>query len=364
MENMRPFYRGCLLGLAVGDAMGYTIDDKTWAEIQENYGPNGLLGYDLKESEYAQVTSYTQIAAFLCNGMLLALTRAKGEYLRWGKLALKEWTRSQHFYRDPEESYCFLCKLPLFHRRHCRDARMLDTLRLEAYGTMDTPKNNYSAPGAITAGIAAGMLYQPGRIAPERVGSLAGELIALTHGNPETFLSGVILAYAITGILQDPSHSHTLAEHFMQAIEVTVSKYRSRFPQVEDLSLQLRRAIALSQSAAVTPQLGMEQLQCLDTAQCLAGAMYACLVSPEDFDGAIITAVNHSGISAAVGAIAGAIMGARLGEDALPAFYLESLECTDVLGVLAEDMAAGTPALGLFDDTWDHKYEQGLPPEA
>ena len=39
--------KGCLLGLAVGDAMGYTVDGKTWDEIREDYGPNGLLGYDL-----------------------------------------------------------------------------------------------------------------------------------------------------------------------------------------------------------------------------------------------------------------------------------------------------------------------------
>ena len=32
-------YVGCLLGLAVGDAMGYTVDDKTWEQIRENYGP-------------------------------------------------------------------------------------------------------------------------------------------------------------------------------------------------------------------------------------------------------------------------------------------------------------------------------------
>ena len=40
----RSLYRGCLLGLAVGDAMGYTVDSRTWREIQEDYGPNGLLG--------------------------------------------------------------------------------------------------------------------------------------------------------------------------------------------------------------------------------------------------------------------------------------------------------------------------------
>lgn len=355
------YYRGCLLGLAVGDAMGYTVEEKSWDEIQEEYGPGGLLGYDLKEDEYAPVTSHTQIAAFLCNGLLLALTRGKGEYMRWSRLALKEWVRSQQFYRDPEKSWCFLCKLPQFHRRHCRDIRMLDNHRLEFYGSMTQRKNTNNTPGAITAGVAAGMLYQPGRIAPEGVGELAGELIALTHGHPETFLSGVVLSYVIAGILNDPGHG--LLQHFTQAIALAEARYAGQFPQMERLTMKLRRAIELSKNTALSPIQAMEQIGCEDTAECLAGAMYACLVDPGDFDAAIITAVNHSGVSAAVGAITGAIMGAKLGEEALPEFYLESLECTDVLGILAEDMAAGTPALGIFDDTWDHKYGQGLPPE-
>lgn len=355
------YYRGCLLGMAVGDAMGYTVEDKNWDEIQEEYGPSGLLGYDLKADEYAQVTSHTQVAAFLCNGLLLALTRGKKEYMRWSKLALKEWIRSQQFYRDPEKSYCFLCKLPLFHRRHCRDVRMLDNHRLEAYGTMTQRKNLNNTPGAITAGIVAGMLYQPGRISPEGIGELAGELIALTHGHPETYLSGAVLSYTIAGILHDPNRS--LERHFNQAIQVAEKQFENRFPQIDQVTIKLCRAIELAKNTALSPVEAMEQIGCEDTAECLAGAMYACLVNPEDFDGAIITAVNHSGVSAAVGAIAGAIMGAKLGEEALPEFYLESLECTDVLCTLAEDMANGSPGSSIFDDSWDHKYNQGLPPE-
>ena len=67
-------YRGCLLGLAVGDAMGSTVDSRSLDEIRENYGPNGLLGYDLMNG-YAEVTSYTQLTAFTCTGLLLGLTR-------------------------------------------------------------------------------------------------------------------------------------------------------------------------------------------------------------------------------------------------------------------------------------------------
>ena len=49
-------YRGCLLGLAVGDAMGYTVDDRSLEQIRADYGPEGLLGYDLVNG-YADVTT-------------------------------------------------------------------------------------------------------------------------------------------------------------------------------------------------------------------------------------------------------------------------------------------------------------------
>ena len=74
MDRKQDIFRGCLLGLAVGDAMGYTVDTKTLEQIQEAYGPNGLLGYDLVNG-YADVTSYTQLAAFAANGLLFGMTR-------------------------------------------------------------------------------------------------------------------------------------------------------------------------------------------------------------------------------------------------------------------------------------------------
>lgn len=361
MEYMRSAYRGCLLGLAIGDAMGCAVDSKSWEEIRQAYGPNGLLGYDLQTGDYAEASSYTQIAAFLCNGLLLSVSRGRTAHLRFGKLALQEWARSQQFYRDPEESLCWISKLPQLRRRNCRDARMLNKLRLNACGTMDAPENDSAAPGAITAAVAVGMFYNPKRMAAEHIGTLAGELIALTHGNPEAFLSGVVLAYTIAGILQEPDCP--LQEQFLQAIAVMDGQFGSRFSQAECLARRLRGAIALANSGTVSPQEGMEQLTCLDAAESLSGAMFACLICPEDFDRAIITAVNHSGLSAAVGAVTGGILGAKLTAEGLPEFYLESLETRNALEILAEDMVSATPTAGIFDDSWDHKYVQGLPPE-
>ena len=76
MDRRQAACRGCLLGLAVGDAMGYTVDKKTWDEICRDYGPNGLLGYDLVNGS-AEITSYTQMAAFVSNGLLLGIYRGR-----------------------------------------------------------------------------------------------------------------------------------------------------------------------------------------------------------------------------------------------------------------------------------------------
>ena len=57
--------------------MGYSVDTKTWPQIQADYGPNGLLGYDLVNG-YADVTSHTQLAVFTCNGLRLGLPRGRG----------------------------------------------------------------------------------------------------------------------------------------------------------------------------------------------------------------------------------------------------------------------------------------------
>ena len=105
MAVSQSSYRGCLLGLAVGDAMGYTVDNRSWQEIQEDYGPNGLLGYDLVNG-YADVTSYTQLAAFTCNGLLLGLTRGQmtGKMLplfRYVGLSSREWAASQKPWAAP-----------------------------------------------------------------------------------------------------------------------------------------------------------------------------------------------------------------------------------------------------------------------
>ena len=351
---------GCLLGLAVGDAMGSSIDKKSWEEICESYGPNGLLGYDM-QSDYAEVTSYTQLAAFVANGFLLNAARGMGDaYLRYITLALREWAKSQRFLGTAEKTACWLAQVPMMRRRVSMDTRMLDTLSREVLGTPEKPANSSEGPGGITAAVPVGLFYEPDRMEAHQVGQLGAAAVAMIHGAPEAFLSGAVVAYTIAGILQEPSLP--LPKQFRQAIEAVRGQYAQQHAEaMAALEALLDKAFQLASDPEITPLVAMTILGCTTAAECLAGAMYACTVHMGNFDEALITAVNHSGRSGAVGALTGAIMGARMGAEELPEFYLESLEAGDVLRELAEDMAKRRQLSRIFDDDWDHKYVQGLP---
>ena len=358
MASKLEAYRGCLLGMAVGDAMGMPVDDMRWEAIEENYGPRGLLGYN-PGAEFAEITSYTQVCAYICNALLLSVSRGRGDkMLDFVKLGLKEWTRSQQFARDPEHSYCWVAKLPGLRRRHCRDARMLDTLRLSVMGFPEKGPNQYSAPGSLTSAIAVAMFYHPQRLTPPQIGELATQIVRITHGDPTAFLSAAVLAYAITGILMEPEHP--LDAQFRSAIDAVKHQFRTVYPQPATVTETLSAALEL---AATAEPMGavMERLECYNAMKCVAGAIYASVANQEDFDTAMITAVNHSGYSSAVAGITGAILGAKMGYAALPDFYLESLEPVKALCTLADDMASFTPSKGLFNDDWDMKYVQGTP---
>ena len=364
MKERDQNWRGCLLGLAVGDAMGYAVDRLSWEEISRDYGPDGIRGYDLVNG-YADISSHTQIAAYTACGLLMGMTRVQrlqktAPYSRYAELAMREWSRSQHSRRQPDRSVCWVSEVEDFRRRRCLDTRMLDTLSRERLGTLAAAGNAFDSPGCLGAAVAAGAFFAPERMQAHEVGTLGASVVALTHGDPMTFLSGAVTAYAVAGLLQDPDTS--LREHFLQATDVVASQFGQAYPQAETLKRLLHRATLLASNTLLPPRDAMEHLGCTTFAECLAGAMYVCLTAEKDFDGAMILSVNHSGRSAAVGALAGAFLGARLGADAIPGFYLEGLESVLVLSELAEDLLEGCPvgrSAGFFDDTWDQKYVQG-----
>ena len=372
MISKRSAYRGCLLGLAVGDAMGYTVDSKTWAEIREDYGPNGLLGYDLVNG-YAEVSSHTQIAAFTANGLLLGLTRGQvygkmAPLVMYAGLAQQEWAIGQRRYDQPTRNHCWVFQIPELRRRHCTDTRMVETLNRGMngvrgkLGTMDTPINHRDTPASISSAVAVGLFADPNRMKQFEIDRLGAECVALTHGDPLAFLPGVVVAHLVCRCLRD--HTIPLRTLVEEAIKALDDQFGRQYRQTGQVIAAVKQALKYVDNYDIFPVDAMEKLKCDTGADILAGAIYASLIYERDFDSAMIVAANHSGRSAAVAAVAGAILGARCGEEALPDFYMEGLEIATTLMELADDLIQGCPMVRgnkLFDGDWDRKYLHGEP---
>ena len=182
----------------------------------------------------------------------------------------------------------------------------------------------------------------------------------MTHGDPDAFLSAAVLTHVLSLLATRPEMDRE--ELLQDTIDAIQLQFGREYVETTHLWELLQMTTMLISSETVGPMEAMEQLRCRTAPEVLAGALYACVTCHRDFDTAIITAVNHSGRSAAVGAITGIIMGMRMGAEALPEFYLENLEPAQILEELASDMVQGCPMdMGghLFDDDWDRKYLRG-----
>lgn len=363
MENRLGAFRGCLLGLAAGDALGYTVANQSMEQIRENYGPEGLRGYDLVNG-YAYVTSYTQLAAYACNGLLMGLTRGQmrgvmAPYVRYVALAEQEWAKLQGYIRATGGSYnCWISGKRELRFRRCMNPAMLDVLSRNAFGTMEYQRNRFMNPGALTVAVPVGLFFRPGRVERQEMARLGAEVVALTHGNPQAFLTGAALAYIISRVTWDgESDLRTLGREAARMLKEDYGRDYAK--AVSELCAALQTALTLADDREKSDPEALDEIYCDAAHRVLAGALLVAIRHPDNLDEALIAAVNHSGDSAALGAVAGAIVGALVGEEEIPPFYLEGLEPAEILTTLATDMFQGCPmekASNFFDCEWEEKY--------
>ena len=96
---MKDLDKGCLVGGAAGDALGYPVEFLTEQAILARYGQEGITGYELKNGT-AEISDDTQMTLFTATGLLLATTRRmtrgiSGTYTDYIRLSYTDWYRTQ-----------------------------------------------------------------------------------------------------------------------------------------------------------------------------------------------------------------------------------------------------------------------------
>lgn len=71
MNKLLSRFKGCILGGAVGDALGYPIEFMSEEEIFSIYGKGGITVYNLNNG-VAEISDDTQMILFTIDGLILS----------------------------------------------------------------------------------------------------------------------------------------------------------------------------------------------------------------------------------------------------------------------------------------------------
>jgi ADP-ribosylglycohydrolase len=365
--------RGCLIGGAAGDALGYAVEFWSEEEIFSHYGPGGIRQYETDPvSGKALISDDTQMTLFTSNGILVGETRRSmrgigGLPRDYVSMAYQDWLFTQEAAygqrgKEPpgRRFVSWLLDVPELYSRRAPGNTCLSALYRQKDGKVhaDTehPLNRSKGCGGVMRVAPMGLKYSP-REGMEKIDLEGAELAAVTHGHSLGYMPAAVLTHIVCRSVYS-KESMSLAQIVAEARD-TVAGIFSEDGHVGELTRIIDLAVSLSENEADD----LENIRRLGEGwvgeEALAIAIYCALRYRNDFSAGIVAAVNHGGDSDSTGAIAGNILGAWLGFDAIGKQWKEDLELYDVIVELADDLCHGCPMSEYSpysDPDWERKY--------
>ncbi len=288
---MRDKYRGCLLGLAIGDALGAPLEFLDRDEIDKRYGTvREMIGGGWLQTQPGEYTDDTQMALAIARSIVLCgdvdPANIAIQFLAW-------------FDSLPKD----IGNTTIRSLRHLAAGSPWNeagSLALEELGG-SAPSNGSlmrSAPIALAC-----------RRDQEALVRNSIDVSRITHADPLACWSCAALNQAIVALISETGDAILAA---------------SRVPEPN-----VTRAII--QSAAERHEVRSGGYV-LDTLQ----ASFWAFRNHDGFEDVVVAAVNLGGDADTVGAVAGSLAGARYGAGAIPERWLSSLQGRDELIDLAD----------------------------
>lgn len=318
---MKERFVACLLGGAVGDALGYTVEFMHWPQIESWFGPSGIIEPQLdSRTGKALISDDTQMSLFTLDGMVWAYKSGQNyvtdglypSYLRWLYTQTGTAIQPDMLDRQPHEAEDFiLAHKELFFRRAPGSA-CLSALRGGKMGTMEEPINDSKGSGGVMRSAPIGLFLH---VDPAYAFRVAAEGAAITHGHPSGYLSAGVFAAIIALLICDIK--------LPVACDEAVSILR-RYKGHEEVLRAMDIARELSESS----------LQTMHAIRKLGGGWVAeealaiglcCALRAVSYKQALVASVNHDGDSDTTGTICGHILGA-CSNFPVPAEWTKKLE--------------------------------------
>jgi ADP-ribosylglycohydrolase len=333
---------GCLVGGAIGDALGYPVEFEADAKaILNKYGaePPEQLAY----AGPARISDDTQMTIFTAEGIIRAFQRFNDRgicsvsgclaraYARWYLTQLESPPPDQLV----SDNGWLIREQALYSRRHlgntCLSALAAGGLGSESQGTVAKPLNQSKGCGAVMRSAPIGLA------APDRGRGFewARDGAVLTHGHP----SGYLAAAYFASVIFDVARSMPLGDAMLRADELLVRE--NGHQEVAAIITNVRiLAKAGPPSPAIIESLGEGWIAEEALGIALLCALTAEDGSPEACTRALWRSVVHKGDSDSTGSLTGNLLGAMFGNACLPPAWAATVELGDLIKRLARDLHA------------------------
>ena len=152
---------GCLLGGAIGDALGAPVEFLSWPEIERRFGSGGIRGFAPAYGGLGRITDDTQMTLFTAEGLIRAQHRLNDggmadvpavlhrAYLRWLSTQVRD-VRGVPW--DPEigqDTSGWLLKQDFLHSERAPGTTCMGALLSGNVGTPENPINGSKGCGGV-----------------------------------------------------------------------------------------------------------------------------------------------------------------------------------------------------------------------
>ena len=353
--------KGCIVGGAVGDALGYPVEFMGYGSILSRFGPKGITRYELDRNGVAEFSDDTQMTLFTATGLLAAGTTLhlggdSADDDSWVHHVARhyiDWYMTQNYGSMDREHASWLYEIPELHSRRAPGTTCLGSLRNLVRG-IDTRNNSKGCGGVMRVAPVALCADLRKNRDSEFLYALGADVADITHHHPLGYLPAALLVLLLDKILTCDG-----TVDLKELVASSVLDMEQRHPKgYEALADLMKRAVELSESDLPDEECIRRLGEGWVGDEALAIAVCCALRHPDSFEDAVVAAVNHSGDSDSTGAICGNIMGLVHGYDAIPAYFKESLELLPLLEEVATDLYTGCTRTA-DPEAWKKKYLEG-----
>ncbi len=293
---------GCLVGLAVGDALGRPTVGLGRHEIRARWGRVADFLPD-EDTGAGRFSANTQAAVVLCQ----AIVAKRGFDADVTGRALAAWCAGPDA-RGPARGMTEACE---------RLGRGMPWQEAASDATD-------CSPGVRAAPV--GLLHCRN---PDRLAQDAATSGLITHRDPRSVAAAAAVAAAVAHLAC--ASAFELRPYLDRAAAAAAAHNR-------EMAAIIRGIAALLD---LPPRLAIDELGYSAFAlEAIPAAIYCFAAAPDDFAECVLLAVNTGGDAAAIAAIAGALSGAYLGLAGIPPRWAQGVEESQLLGQLARELHA------------------------